>query len=253
MVSGNKSKAVRSARAVVVTKKQTPWGLIAGITVVVLFAGAVFGYAYYQGRAKDEQAGALAPFTPTAENRDPSLAIPGIVSQEYTGGQHVGPDQQVAYTHSPPLGGAHDYSWATCTGTVYSVPVRNENMVHALEHGAVWIAYDPDRVSGDALELLRSKVDGKPYMMLSPYPGLEQPISLQAWGHQLAVADAADPRVDQFIFSLQRNPYTVPEPQGTCNELGPGSFTQASPPPFAAAPAAGTPGSIDELTGQAAP
>ncbi|MGD9525467.1 DUF3105 domain-containing protein [Pseudonocardia sp.] len=252
MVSGNKSKAVRGARSVVVSKRSTPWGLITGITVVVLFAGAVFGYAYYQGRAKDEQAATLAPFTPTAENRDPSLAIPGIVTQEYTGGQHVGPAQQVAYTHSPPFGGAHDYSWATCTGTVYTQPVRNENMVHALEHGAVWIAYDPDRVTGDALTQLRAKVDGKPYLLMSPYPGLDQPVSVQAWGHQLKVADAADPRIDQFIFALQRNPYTVPEPQGTCNELGPGSFTQAAPPPYTAAPAPGTPGSIDEISGQAA-
>lgn len=253
MVSGNKSKAVRSARAVVVTRRSTPWGLIAGIVVVVLFAGAVFGYAYYEGAARNEQAAALAPFTPSAENRDPSLTIPGIVTQEYTGGQHIGPGQQVAYTHSPPLGGAHDYSWATCTGTVYDEPVRSENVVHSLEHGAVWITYDPERVSGPALESLRSRVDAKPYMVMSPYPGLDQPVSLQAWGHQLKVADAADPRIEQFIAALQRNPYTVPEPQGTCNELGPGSFTQAAPPAFAPAPAVGTPGSVDEISGQVAP
>ena len=142
---------------------------------------------------------------------------------------------------------------ATCTGTVYTEPVRNENMVHALEHGAVWIAYDPARVSGGALALLQGKVQNKPYMVISPYPGLDQPISLQAWGHQLKVSDATDPRIDQFVFALQRNPYTVPEPQGTCNELGPGSFTAVAPPPFAAAPAPGTSGSVDANTGQVAP
>lgn len=254
MVSGSKSKAVRNARAaVVVTQRSTPWGLIIGILVVVLFAGAVFGYAYLQGKAKDERASALAPFTPTSENPDPARAIPGVVVQDYQGNQHIGPNEQVAYTHSPPFGGAHDFAWATCTGVIYPQPVRNENMVHALEHGAVWIAYDPARVTGDALALLRSKVENNGYMLMSPYPGLDQPISLQSWGHQLKVADASDPRIDQFIFALQRNPYTTPEQRATCNELGPGSFEQSAPPPFAAAPAPGTPGSVDESTGQVTP
>ena len=66
---------------------------------------------------------------------------------------------QVAYTHSPPFGGAHDYSWAACNGVVYPEPVRSENMVHSLEHGAVWIAYNPDQVTGDALDTLRGKVE----------------------------------------------------------------------------------------------
>lgn len=254
MVSSNKGKAVRSARAAVVTQRSTPWGLIAGVLVVVVFAGAVFGYAYFQGQARDDRVSALAPFTPTAENNDPSKAIPGVVVVDtFKSGQHVRPDQQVAYTHSPPFGGAHDFAWATCTGVVYPTPVRSENLVHSLEHGAVWITYNPDQVSGDALALLRSKVEGKPYMVISPYPGLDSPISLQAWGHQLKLADAADPRVDQFIFALQRNPYTVPEPQGTCNELGPGSFVQVAPPAFASAPAPGTPGALDEITGTVAP
>jgi hypothetical protein len=253
MVSGNKSKAVRSARAAVVSQRSTPWGLIAGVLVVVVFAGAVFGYAYFQGQARDDRASALAPFTPTAENRDPSKNIPGVVVIDtYTGGQHVRADQQVAYTHSPPFGGAHDFAWATCTGVVYPEPVRSETLVHSLEHGAVWIAYDPDQVSGDALAQLRSKVQSKPYMVMSPYPGLDSPISLQAWGHQLKLSDAADPRIDQFVLALQRNQYTVPEPQGTCSEAQ-GAFSQVAPPVFAPAPAPGTPGALDEITGTVAP
>ncbi|MGQ0574378.1 MAG: DUF3105 domain-containing protein [Pseudonocardia sp.] len=239
MVSGNKSKAVRSARAAVVSRRSTPWGLIVGILVVVVFAGSVFGYAFYQGQERDGRISALAPFAPTAENQDPGREIPGVVVETYQGGatQHVEPNQRVAYTQSPPFGGAHDLAWATCTGVVYPEPVRSENLVHSLEHGAVWIAYNPEQVTGDALALLSDKVEGKPYLVMSPYPGLDMPISLQAWGHQLKLADAADPRVDQFIRAYQRNPYVAPEPQGTCNELGPGSFVQVAPPPFVPAPA----------------
>jgi len=249
MVSGKTSKAVRSARVAVVTKKSTPWGLIAAVTAVVLFAGVVFGYAYYQQRADADAVAALAPFTPSAENQDPSRAIEGVVVQTYQGGQHVGPDQQVAYTQSPPFGGAHDYSWATCSGVVYPEPVRNENMVHALEHGAIWIAYNPDLVTGGARDTLAAKASEQ-FMVMSPYSDLDAPISLQAWGHQLKLSDASDPRIDQFIFALRRNPYTAPEPNGSCGELGPGAFSQDAPPPFAPAPAPGTPGLVPETGGQ---
>ncbi|GAA3096921.1 DUF3105 domain-containing protein [Pseudonocardia yunnanensis] len=251
MVSGNKSKASRSSRTrtPVVSHKSTPWGLIAAVLVVVLFAGGVFGYAFLRNQQNQAKTEALAPFTPTAENQDPSKQIPGVVVQGYPGGQHVGRDTQVAYTHSPPFGGAHDAVWAACNGAVYPEAVRTENLVHSLEHGAVWIAYNPDQVTGDALETLRSKVDGEPYTLMSPYPGLDQPISVQSWGHQLKLSDAADPRIDQFIAALRLNQYTYPEPGASCNEVGvSGGFSQDSPPPFVPAPAPGTPGSQAETT-----
>jgi len=251
MVSGNKSKAARSTRTrtPVVSHKSTPWGLIAAVLVVVLFAGGVFGYAFLRNQQNQAQTEALAPFTPTAQNQDPSKQIPGVVAQGYPGGQHVGRDTQVAYTHIPPFGGAHDAVWAACNGVVYPQAVRTENLVHSLEHGAIWIAYNPDQVTGDALETLRSKVDGEPYTVMSPYPGLDQPISLQSWSHQLKLSDATDPRIDQFIAALRLNQYAYPEPGASCNEVGSnGGFSQDNPPPFAPAPAPGTPGSQAETT-----
>ena len=248
MVSGKNSRAVRNARAAVVTRRSVPLGMIAAITVVVLFAGLIFGYAYLRSEENKAQENALAPFTPTAERQDPSTEIPGVQVVPYAGGQHIEPTVQVAYTHSPPMGGAHDYSWAACNGVVYPNPVRSENIVHSMEHGAVWIAYNPDVVSGDALNTLRAKVENQPYTLMSPYPGLDQPISLQSWGHQLKLTDAADPRVDQFITALRLNQYTYPEPGASCNELGPPNFSQGDPPAFAPPPAPGAPGSAPETT-----
>ena len=256
MVSGKNSKAVRNARAAVVTQRSTPWGLIAAVVAVVVFAGAVFGYAYVQGQENAGRLAALAPFTPTAENPDPSTQIAGVQVVEYSGGQHVAPSEQVAYTQSPPFGGAHDGVWAACNGVVYDRPVRSENLVHSLEHGALWISYNPDQVSGAALDALRAKVDGQQYMVMSPYPGLDTALSLQSWGHQLKLADAADPRVDQFVAALRANRNTHPEPGASCAEVGPGGFVRADPPPFAPAPAPGAPGSRPETavaTGTVAP
>jgi hypothetical protein len=219
----------RGKRPAAGTRRQVPWLLIGAITVVVLLAVGVIGFALLRSSE-------VSAWKPSSDNRDPSLAIPGVVTAQYQGQQHVTPEQRVAYDRSPPFGGPHDGYWAACNGVVYPTPVRNENMVHALEHGAVWIAYDPARVSGPALDTLRAKVQGQNYTMMSPYPGLDQPISLASWGHELKLSDANDPRVDQFISSLRQNQYTYPEVGARCDALGPGYFDPDNPPPFDASP-----------------
>jgi len=136
--------------------------------------------------------------------------------------------ETVDYPETPPVGGEHDPSWADCTGTVYATPIRPENAVHSLEHGAVWITYDP-ALSGDAdVDVLTALVTGRPGLMLSPYPEQGVPVSLQAWDHQVQVDDATDPRVAQFAELLAFNPATTPEPGATCeNPL----FLQGQPQP----------------------
>ncbi|ATE57055.1 MULTISPECIES: DUF3105 domain-containing protein [Actinosynnema] len=235
MTSGKKTKAARSsvqaARSSVVASKPKPWGTIIAVIAVLGLAGGVFGYAYTRIDEKNQRDAALAKWNPTEENKDPSDQIEGVVKQEYAAGKHVDATQRVAYNFSPPFGGPHDSVWANCTGVVYSSAVRTENMVHGLEHGAVWIAYNPDQVSGPALDTLKAKVDNQPFTMMSPYPGLDKPISLQSWGHQLKLESADDERIDQFIQSLRRNQYTYPEIGATCDSA---TFNVDSPPPFVA-------------------
>ncbi|WP_245757390.1 DUF3105 domain-containing protein [Amycolatopsis xylanica] len=181
------------------------------------------------GKAQPDPA---ADFVPSAADRDPSKRIPGVVTEKAEG-VHVLPGQRVAYDHLPPFGGKHDPVWAACNGAVYAKAVRTEHMVHALEHGAVWIAYNPDQVSGGALDQLKARVDGKPYMLLSPYPGLDKPVSLQSWEHQLKVDTVDDPRIGQFIVALRTNPNTYFEVGAPCDSP---QFDIDNPPPFDPAP-----------------
>ena len=219
MPSGKSSKTVRNARPVVTATKPKPWGTIAAAVAVTVFAVAIFGYMFT--RYEDRRA-----FIPTASTKDPSTRIPGILIQDYGAGRgHIGPDKRVAYDHSPPFGGPHDGTWAACNGVVYAKPVRNENMVHALEHGAVWIAYNPDKITGAALQSLRDRVQGANYLMLSPYPGLDKPISLQAWGFQLKVDKASDKRIDDFVKDLREN--ASQEPGTPCSS---GNYTTKTGP-----------------------
>jgi Protein of unknown function (DUF3105) len=158
----------------------------------------------------------LAGCTPlVAGVASPALTLADTVVAAYPAGQLHSQDA-VDYPESPPVGGRHDPMWADCTGTVYAAPIRPENAVHSLEHGAVWVTYDPDLAGRSDVDTLAALVTGRPGLMLSPYPGLGVLVSLQAWDHQLRLDDAADPRVAQFADLLAFNPETTPEPGATC-------------------------------------
>ena len=134
---------------------------------------------------------------------------------DYAPGQeHV--TTAVDYAESPPVGGPHAASWADCTGTVYDVDIRHENAVHSLEHGAVWLTYDPELATDDDVAVLRDLVAGVPYRMLSPYEGLGSPVGIQAWNNQLAADSADDPRLAEFADALTADPDNTPEPGATC-------------------------------------
>jgi uncharacterized protein DUF3105 len=175
-----------------VVTQSRPWGLIAAAVAVVVFAAAAITYAVVQVRASD------------AAKVEALDEISGVQSFDYAAGQeHV--STPVAYDQSPPVGGPHDGEWADCTGTVYDADIRHENAVHSMEHGAVWIAYDPDKVSGDDVEKLAGLVDGVSGRLLSPYAGLDSAVSLQSWNHQLKVDSVDDPRIEQFADLLTFN------------------------------------------------
>ena len=228
------SKATRSSS--VMSKKGTPWGTIIAVIGVVALFGTVLGYYLVQSAPKREQKSreqAAAAYAPSKDNPDPSLKINGVVTVKYTGSVHILAAERVAYDRAPAFGGPHDGTWAACTGNVYPNAVRTENMVHSLEHGAVWIAYNPQQITGSALDALKVRVNGHPYTMMSPFPGLDKPVSLQSWGHQLKLDKADDPRIDQFIAALRTNPNGVyPEVGASCDALGPGQFDPSNPPPF---------------------
>lgn len=116
----------------------------------------------------------------------------------------------VDYPQSPPVGGPHAPVWLDCG--VYDEPVRDENVVHDLEHGTVWIAYDPEAgVDVDAIAEVLPQ-DG----IISPYDGLGAPVVVTVWGRQLALDGADDPRLELFIDTYGGGE-TAPEPFASCS------------------------------------
>lgn len=118
----------------------------------------------------------------------------------------------VDYPQSPPAGGPHNAIWLNCGE--YDQPVPDENAVHSLEHGAVWVTYDPAALSGDELAVLRDHLPSS-YVILSPYDGLDSPIVLSAWNAQLQLESADDERIPEFFEEYWRS-QNAPEPNAVC-------------------------------------
>ena len=101
----------------------------------------------------------------------------------------------VTYKEDPPAGGPHAPVWLNCGQ--YQQVVPKENAVHSLEHGAVWVTYPPD-APADTVSALEAKVT-QPYTLLSPYEDLKSPVVASAWGKQIFLDGADDPRLDAFL------------------------------------------------------
>lgn len=153
---------------------------------------------------------------------DPStIEVEGVQEIEALEAVHV--ESAVEYEQTPPAGGPHNPTWLNCG--IYEEPQQNENAVHSLEHSAVWVTYDPERVSGGDLDALRGAMPST-YIILSPFPGLEAPVVASAWGVQVALDGVDDPRLADFIIKY-RLAESAPEPGALCSQAldGPGKVS----------------------------
>lgn len=113
----------------------------------------------------------------------------------------------------PPVGGLHHNQPQDCG--IYVTPIEPEKAVHSLEHGAVWITYQPDLPEAD-IAYLQDKVRGEEYLLLSPFPGQQSPVVLTAWGVQLQTPSVRDRRINRFIALYLLGP-TTPERGASCS------------------------------------
>ncbi len=246
---GKASTKPRKPGRSIVNQRQTPWALIVTAVVIVVFAIAIVGYVVLRGHhSSSSSAGAqIIPSTPTGtttKQQTPkqvadTSGIPGVLAWDTQGWpgdgsshpgavehQHV--DGPVVYAVTPPIGGPHNATWMNAG--VYTRPIPNERAVHNLEHGAVWITYDPNLPSSEVATLTAfvgkqsmisesaqaeggSTGQANRYMDLSPWPTntLPSPIVLSAWGRQLRISSPTDPRMQRFVDTFRHNQKYTPE------------------------------------------
>ena len=217
-------------------------GAVAAVVAVII--GGVAWYAASRGSTASSSAEVIPPgvtgttTVQAAAHQVPNTSgIPGVTEYVTTGwpaASHNGPAAEalahdhvsgpVTYSVTPPVGGPHNATWMNCG--IYDQSVPNERAVHNLEHGAVWITYQPSLPQSEVSQL-RAFVDKQTmvtsvggaasrYMDLTPYPGLPSPIVISSWGFQLKVSSPADPRLQQFVNKFRASPTYTPEYGSAC-------------------------------------
>ncbi|MCU1445982.1 DUF3105 domain-containing protein [Cryobacterium sp.] len=171
-------------------------GLIAGITAGVAVVGILVTSIVLTPQSVSYSAGG------------DGTSIDGVETFE-NASLHV--ETPVTYPQTPPAGGEHNPTWLNCG--VYTEAVPNENAVHSLEHGALWVTYDP-AISDAELATLKAVLPST-YLILSPFEGLPSPIVVSGWNTQLQVESADDERVAAFIEEYWKS-NDVPEPGALC-------------------------------------
>lgn len=187
------SRERRSARAVA-AERQRKQTMIRGIAIAIAAVAlvAIVGFVLYN---RQQQA----------------MATPdGIQSFAYRGAEHS--EGPVSYTENPPVGGVHNPTWQNCG--YYPAPIANENAVHSLEHGAVWITYQPDLPAEQVMKL-QQLAESQSYILVSPKEGIPSPVVASAWNKQIQLDSADDPRLEQFV-RLYRLSREAPEPGAAC-------------------------------------
>ncbi len=97
----------------------------------------------------------------------------------------------------------------------YAEAVPNELAVHSIEHGAVWITFQPNLAAAN-IKRLQDLAVGQTHILVSPYVDVPSLIVLTAWTVQLGVDNADDPRIAAFIEKFQEGPQT-PELGAVCS------------------------------------
>jgi hypothetical protein len=190
------------------SKRNRILGIVAAIVALVLVAGTVATVLVLNAIPQERE----------------------VISGDYADRLELYPDLEathtetrVSYDQSPPVGGPHNPAWLNCG--VYDEPQQNENVVHTLEHGAVWIAYDPATTTDDEIAALVALAPDT-YSVVSPYEGLGDAKAISAWGAQLLFTDVADPAVEDFLTEFWRSADS-PEPNAPCTGAldGPGKVS----------------------------
>ena len=180
-----------------------------GIFVVIVFI-LVFVLRIFDESAKH------------SENHPEYPAVYGVQTFEDQGNDHIAAGEEFDdYNSRPPTSGPHGpaVKWG-----IHDQPVPEESLVHNLEHGGVVIWYNCaggaqslddagcDRFVRDLRDVVEPRVDDGMFIVLVPYPEMENRISLTAWQNLDSFDDFNKERIDAFIASFE----CKYDPEGFC-------------------------------------
>ncbi|MBI2052090.1 MAG: DUF3105 domain-containing protein [Candidatus Sungbacteria bacterium] len=164
--------------------------LLKWIVSVLILAALVWGAYLWAKKSEADKPGEAVPIQP-AEHIQPGQPIPGI------------------YLSNPPVSGWH-YGQTTEWGS-YNEELIDQNVIHNLEHGGIWITYKPDVPSELVDNLKRLAGEYKRKIVLSPRSANDSPIVLAAWGRLDKFDYFDEARIKKFIKAYKdKGPEFVP-------------------------------------------
>lgn len=143
-------------------------------------------------------------------NQPPEPPRPGVEQADH-GREHV--NSQKYGGDQPPTSGAHanPVTWG-----VYDTEVRDDQTIHNMEHGGVYISYQPS-LPKEQVEKLTSLLS-EPFIdpkfqpkkiVLAPRAANKSPIELSSWRRSEALASYDQDKIEDYIV---RNLGKSPEP-----------------------------------------
>ena len=134
---------------------------------------------------------------------------PGVAVPEM-GRDHIAPGtEHEPYNSNPPTSGPH-YANPANWG-FYEEPLSDEQLIHNLEHGGIWISYkNPDDSELEAqLKAISEKYTLK--VIITPRPQDDSPIAVAAWGRLLKLETFDRSQIEDFIkVFINKGPEQTP-------------------------------------------
>lgn len=143
-------------------------------------------------------------FSKKAQERKPGVEVPD------QGALHIGIGQEhEPYNSNPPTSGPH-YAEPAKWG-IYDHELPDEQLVHNLEHGGIWISYR-DSDNTDLIHELKDIADDYSLkVILTPRPQNDSLIAVAAWGRLLKLESFDRKQIIDFIKAfINKGPEQVP-------------------------------------------
>lgn len=170
-------------------------------TLILIIGGVIFFSKSSLGQP-EEDTGRPAPV---------SKPVEGTVDFDVVSREHIASGTPGSgYNSDPPTSGPH---WpAPVKNGVYDNELADEQLIHNLEHGHVWVLYRPD-VSDEVKNRLKEIVEGDNWkVVMAPRAKNDTAIALVAWGRLLKMDEPDYEKVKDFINTYRnRGPEKTPE------------------------------------------
>lgn len=170
--------------------------ILIGVIIVV-----VLGFILFQSNDGNAPADTSPKGTPQSEQ---SVDITGQVEEfEIEGANHIAAGQTgVEYKTNPPTSGSH---WPNAAEwNFYDDELTDEQLVHNLEHGGIWISYKD--LSEEEINTLKEiEAENKGAVIITPREANDARIVVASWGRYMKLENIDRESIQNYINEYINN------------------------------------------------